>query len=70
MRNRPYPVLKCSTQRGQKDSTSRTSRGARFALLQLLVVGCCSRLAGGAVWCRGAHFSCGLAAARRRESEQ
>mmetsp|Transcript_11358 Transcript_11358/g.36371 ORF Transcript_11358/g.36371 Transcript_11358/m.36371 type:complete len:84 (+) Transcript_11358:32-283(+) len=34
------------------------------------VVGCCSRLAGGAVWCRGAQLSCGLAAARRRGSEQ
>ena len=33
-------------------------------------VGWCSRLAGGAVWCRGAQLSCGLAAARRRGSEQ
>ncbi|EOD23821.1 hypothetical protein EMIHUDRAFT_367858, partial [Emiliania huxleyi CCMP1516] len=33
-------------------------------------VGWCSRLAGGAVWCRGAQLSCGLAAARRRGAEQ
>ncbi|EOD17418.1 hypothetical protein EMIHUDRAFT_210113 [Emiliania huxleyi CCMP1516] len=33
-------------------------------------VGRCSRLAGGAVWCRGAQLSCGLAAARRRGAEQ
>ena len=33
-------------------------------------VGGCSRLAGGAVWRRGAQLSCGLAAARRRGAEQ
>ena len=33
-------------------------------------IGCSSRLAGGAVWCRGAQLSCGLAAARRRGAKQ
>ena len=45
-------------------------RESRLLTAMSRPVGCCSRLAGGAVWCRGAQLSCGLAAARRRGAEQ
>ena len=54
---------------------ARTLSSEKFFISRRLTamsrpVGWCSRLAGGAVWCRGAQLSCGLAAARRRGSEQ